>query len=232
MILMGAVVNAIAAAAGGAIGLLLRGRLPQRISQSMLRVMGICTLILGIQGALQTQDFLMLLLCTAIGTLLGELLRIEDGLQHLGNMIQGRLATNGTQVAEGFITATLLYCVGAMTIVGSLESGLTGNHATLYMKAMLDGISAILLASTMGAGVLLAAIPVLLLQGGIALAGGWIAPWISDILLNGITAVGGVLIACIGINMAGLTQQKLKTGNMLPALVLPALYLWIKGGWA
>lgn len=229
MILLGPVVNAAAAVVGGAIGLLLRGRLWQHISGSMLKVMGVCTLVLGIQGALKTDDFLMLILCAAVGTLMGELLRIEDGLNRLGAWVEARVKGGG-QVAEGLVTATLLYCVGAMTIVGSLESGLTGDHTTLYIKSILDGIAAILLASTLGVGVLMAGIPVLLLQGGIALAAGWISPWISDALITGVTAVGGVLIVCIGINMAGLTREKLRTANMLPALVLPALYLFFKGG--
>lgn len=229
MILLGAIVNALAAVVGGALGMLLRGRLPQQVSGGMLKVMGICTMVLGIQGALKTNDFLMLILCAAVGTLIGELLRLEDGLNRLGVWVEGRIKGGNGQIAEGLVTATLLYCVGAMAIVGSLESGLTGNHTTLYIKSLLDGIAAILLASTLGPGVLLAGIPVLILQGGIALSAGWIAPWISDAIIGGITAVGGVLIICIGVNLAGLGGEKLRTANMLPALVLPILYLAVKG---
>lgn len=229
MILLGPIVNALTVLAGGTIGLLLRGRLPQHVSASMLKVMGICTMVLGIQNALKSNDFLMLILCATLGTMMGELLRIEDRLNRMGAWIEGRVKGGSGQIAQGLVTASLLFCVGAMTIVGSLESGLSGDHATLYVKSLMDGITSILLASTLGPGVLLAGLPVLLIQGGIALSAGWVAPWISEPIINGISAVGGLSIVCIGANLAGLGNEKLRVANMLPSLVLPVLYIALKG---
>lgn len=229
MSLPGPIINAAAAVFGGLLGLLLKGKLPERISRNMLRAIGLCILALGLQGALGADDFLLLITCVAFGTLLGEGLDIELGLNRLAQWIESRLKGGSGGFAQGFVTATLLYCVGGMTILGSLESGLTHDHSTLLVKSLLDGIAAVLLGSTLGVGVLFAGIPLLLIQGSIALLANWIAPMLSPELIAAISAVGGVLIAGIGVNMLDVGGAKLRTANMLPALLLPAVYLAIKG---
>jgi uncharacterized membrane protein YqgA involved in biofilm formation len=157
----------------------------------------------------------------AAGTLVGEWLSIERRLEKLGNWAERRLASAGDGFARGFVTASLLYCVGSMAVVGALESGLKGDHQTLMAKSALDGITSVVLTSTFGMGVMFAAIPVFFYQGSITLSAAWVKPYMSANLVSQITGVGGLLILAIGINI--LELRRLRVGNMLPAIFMPII---------
>jgi uncharacterized membrane protein YqgA involved in biofilm formation len=152
-------------------------------------------------------------------------MRIEDGLEALGDWAQHRFAKNDTGFANGFVNATLLFCVGAMAVVGSLEAGLQNNPETLIAKAALDGVSAIIFASSFGIGVIFSAIPLTIYQGGIALLAGVLAPFLTDALIQEMSAVGSILIIGLSINMLGLTKERIRVGNMLPAILVPCVYI-------
>ncbi len=218
-------VNALAIAVGGALGLLLRGGISERFKQVVSQALGLCVLIIGISGAIKTQDMLLVIVCLILGTLLGEALKIETGLERLGELAQKRFAKGDSRFAEGFVSATLLFCVGAMAVVGSLQAGLTGDGSTLVAKSALDGVTSVIFASSLGPGVLLSAAPILVYQGAIALLAGSVQGLLSPEVIGEMAAVGSMLIVGLGINMLGLGNQRMKVGNMLPAMLLPIAYI-------
>lgn len=224
--MLGTIVNTAAIIVGSLIGLLFKGSIPAKYSQTIMHGVGLAVILIGLKTALKTDDLLVIIISLAIGCVMGELLRIEDRLEGLGKSL-GRLVSGDTGgFAKGFVAASLIYCVGAMAIVGSLESGLSGNHQTLFAKSLLDGIGSILFASTLGAGVLFSAVPVFIYQGGITLAASVLKQFlIADVIVQ-MSAVGGLLIVAIGINL--LEIKKLKIGNMLPAIFMPLLYQVLK----
>lgn len=224
--MLGTFVNTLAIIAGGLLGLLFRKGIPQRINETVIHAVGLAVLLIGIRGALGSDDLLVVILCLAVGGIVGELMGIEKALEQTGEWIGRRLALTGDGIARGFVTASLVYCVGAMAIVGSLESGLSGNHQTLFAKSVLDGITSVLFTSTLGFGVIFSAIPVFIYQGTITLAAGVIKPLLSPEVIQQISAVGGLLIAAIGINL--LKMATIRVGNLLPAIVLPLIYAWIQ----
>jgi uncharacterized membrane protein YqgA involved in biofilm formation len=170
----------------------------------------------------------MLLIGSLItGCLLGELIDIDKGMNSLGNWAENRLGFGEGNFSKGFVTCTILFCVGAMAIVGSLESGLTGNHETLYAKSILDGVVAIVFSSQMGAGVMFSAIPVFLYQGGIALGANFIKDWLTAQIITEMSAVGSLLIAAIGFNFIGV--KEIKVANMIPAIFMPWIFIAIQG---
>lgn len=218
-------VNAFAIIAGGLLGLLIRGGIPERFEGIIEHALALCVLVIGVSGAMQTQDMMLVIVCLVLGSILGEALRIEAGLEWLGARAQQRFAKGDGLFAQGFINATLLFCVGAMAVVGSLEAGLSGKADTLLAKSALDGVSSIIFASTMGPGVLLSALPVLIYQGAIALGAGSISALLSPDVIREMSAVGSMLIIGLGLNMLGVMKSRVKVGNMLPAMLLPALYI-------
>jgi uncharacterized membrane protein YqgA involved in biofilm formation len=165
---------------------------------------------------------LLLIFSLAIGSLLGEMMKIETGLENLGNWLESRFAASGGNISRGFVTSSLLFCVGAMAIVGSLESGLSGNHQTLLAKSVLDGISSIVFASTMGLGVAFSAVSVFIYQGFITLSASFLQQFLVEAAITEMSAVGGLLILAIGMNILDL--PRIKVGNMLPAIFLPLIY--------
>ena len=228
---MGTIVNAVAAAAGGFLGLLLKKFVKEEYKIALDHVLGLSVAILGLFGALssmgsvtdgkiETNGMMLLIISLAIGTFIGTFLHLNDKLDHFGDLIEKKIKISS--FSQGFVTATLLYCVGAMTIIGCINDGLHGDPTILYTKAMLDGISAIIMASTLGAGVIFAAFPVLLYQGFLTLAAGWLAPLLSDALIADISMVGYAIVIFIGTNMMGLT--KAKTADMLPSILIPVIY--------
>ncbi len=223
--LTGTLVNALGILAGTAAGLLLGKLIPERLSDSITKGIALCVLYIGVSGTLVCKQPLVMILSMVLGVIVGELLRLDDRLNALGSAIERRLSRDASgskgRIAEGFITATLLYCVGAMAIVGSLEAGLTGSHATIYAKTILDSVSSVIYASTMGFGVALSAIPVLLYQGGITLCASRLAPFLTDAVIDEMKAVGSLLIVAMSFNMLGLT--KFKVMNYLPAMFFPIL---------
>ena len=222
------VINALAIVAGSALGLAVGRFISEKIHDTMLKSLALCVLLIAISGivkvtpALSAQSTLVIIFSLALGALIGEVIDIDARLQRLGDGIEARLKGRGGKVAEGFVTASLVFCVGAMAIVGSLESGLTGDHKTLFAKSVIDGISSIVFTSTLGIGVVLSAVSVFLYQGAITLAAGSLKVVLTDRAITEMTAVGSMLILAIGLNMLGVT--KTKVANLLPAVALPAAF--------
>jgi len=239
MIGIGTIVNACAIIAGGLAGIFIKKALPERYKSIIMQAIGLSVLFIGISGTLQgiftvvdsggldSRYIMTMIFSLVIGGVIGELINIESKLEQLGDWFQNRFFSNGGNFAEGFVTASLVYCVGAMAIVGSLEDGLSGNPKTLFAKAILDGVSAVVFAATMGYGVPFSAIPVILYQGLITLAAGFIKPWLTDAVISQMSLVGSVLIFAIGLSM--LDIKKIKAGNMLPAIFLPIVYYLVTG---
>ena len=224
--MLGNVVNALAIILGGLIGLLIRGAIADRYKTGVMHAIGLAVIMIGLRAALSSDAIVITIISMAAGTLVGEWLAIEKRLEQLGGWAEQRLASAGDGFARGFVTASLLYCVGSMAVVGALESGLKGDHQTLMAKSMLDGITSVVLSSTFGMGVMFAALPVFLYQGGITLSAGWVKPYLSADLVSQVTGVGGLLILAIGINI--LELRRLRVGNMLPAIFMPLVIFWVR----
>ena len=231
--MVGVIINVAAVLAGGTLGLLLGGRVPQRLRETIMQGLALCILLIGAQGALETANVLAVIVCMVAGGLLGEALDIEKRLESLGALAERKFAHGGQngRFAQGFITARLLFCVGSMAVGGSLNAGLTGDNSTMIAKAALDLVTAVFFAAALGPGVLLAAAAVLVYQGAIALMAGWLAPVLTDAIVTEMSAVGGLLIMGLSFNMLGMA--KIRVGNLLPAIFLPILYFpianWIGG---
>ncbi|RLC06016.1 MAG: DUF554 domain-containing protein [Deltaproteobacteria bacterium] len=224
--MLGTIVNTVAIIAGSLIGLLFKGSIPEKYGKTIMHAIGLAVILIGLKTALKTDDILIIIISLALGSVMGELLRIEDRLEQLGKGLGRLLPGDNNGVAKGFVTASLVYCVGAMAIVGALESGLSGNHQTLFAKSLLDGIGSILFASTLGIGVLFSALSVFFYQGAITLAASTLKPFLTPGVVAQMSAVGGLLILAIGINL--LEIKKLKIGNMLPAIFIPLIYQLLK----
>lgn len=222
--MLGTIVNCITVLVGGSIGLLLRRGLPERLSDTIMKGLALCVLYIGVSGALEGQNVLIAILSIALGGLIGALLKIEDRIERLGNRLEQRFSGQGGagQFAHGFVSASLLFCVGSMTIVGALQSGLSGNHETLFAKSLIDGIAAVVLAASFGPGVLASAAFVLIYQGGITLLSGLAAPFLSETVIAEMTCVGSLLIIGIALKMLDIVQLKL--ADYIPAIFLPILF--------
>ena len=193
----------------------------------MQKGLALCVLYIGVKGSLAGTNTLVTILSLVLGAILGELLNIDRGIERLGAWAQSKLSRGGSRLGEGFVTASLLFCVGSMAVVGSLQSGLTGNHETIFTKSMLDFVSAIILASSLGLGVCLSGAFVLVYQGAIVLLARWAAPVLSDYVVAEMSCAGSLLIVALGLNMLGIT--KIKVANLLPAMFLPiVLCLFMK----
>ncbi len=224
----GTLVNTLAAVVGGLLGSLLKKGIPERFADLVQKGLALCVLYIGIKGSLVGTNTLVTILSLVLGAILGELLNIDGGIERLGAWAQSKLSRKGTsRLGEGFVTASLLFCVGSMAVVGSLQSGLTGSHETIFTKSLLDFVSAIILASSLGLGVCLSGAFVLVYQGAIVLLARWAAPILSDGTVAEMSCAGSLLIIALGLNMLGVT--KLKVANLLPAMFLPiVLCLFIK----
>ena len=219
--MLGTIVNTVAIIAGSLIGLLFKGSIPEKYSKTIMHAIGLAVILIGLKTALETDDILVIIISLAVGSVIGERLCIEDRLERLGKWLGHLVSGDNEGIAKGFVTASLIYCVGAMAIVGSLESGLSGNHQTLFAKSLLDGIGSILFASTLGVGVLFSAVSVFLYQGAITLAASTLKQFLIPGVVVQMSAVGGLLIMAIGINL--LEIKKLQIGNMLPAIFIPLI---------
>jgi hypothetical protein len=224
--LFGTFVNTLAIVAGSLVGLVLRGGLPEAYRLTVIQAIGLAVVLIGLRGALGCDDLLLVIFSLAIGAAMGTALKIEARLQSLGQRIERRFGGNDNDLARGFVTASLVFCVGSMAIVGSLESGLADNHQTLFAKSVLDGISSIVFASSFGVGVLFSALPVLVYQGAITLSASLLKPLLVPAVVAQMSAVGGLLIVAIGFNL--LDIAKLRVGNMLPAIFLPLVYFFFR----
>lgn len=212
-------VNFFAVLAGGIIGTVLRGGIPERFRTLINQGLALCVMLIGISGAIKTENTLLMIISVVIGSFLGTLIGIENGVEKLGNWAQNRFNKGG--FADGFVNATLLFSIGSMAVVGSLNAGF-GDHEMLLAKSIIDGVSAIIIASSFGIGAAFSAIPMTIYQGAIAALAGVVYSHMSDAMILEMGAVGSLLIVAIGINMLGLT--KIKVANMLPAMFIPCIY--------
>ncbi len=218
---IGTIANAAAIIAGSLVGLAMHGRFPEPVRRIVFQGLGLAVLIIGLQMALKMDRPLVVVFSLVLGGIAGELLRIEDRLESLGGRLRGVIRSRNALFTDGFVSATLIFCVGSMAILGSLDDGLRGDPTVLYTKATLDGFASITLASTYGVGVMFSALPILLYQGAMTLAAGSLRGVVTPELLTQITATGGMLIFGIGVNLLDLTR--VRVGNFLPALVFAAL---------
>ena len=223
--MIGTIVNSLAVVIGCLIGFIFKGRLKTNISNTIMSGLGLCILYIGVSGALKGEDTLLMIICIVIGALIGELINIDNWLNRLGQAVERKVnkgGKNNISIAEGFVSASLLFCVGAMAIVGALESGLRGNYDTLFAKSLLDGITSIILTSTLGIGVVFSAITIFVYQGAITLGAGMLANVLIEKVINNIKGVGSLLIIGLGLNILGVT--KIKVANLLPAVILPVFF--------
>lgn len=216
--MLGTVVNVAAILVGALLGRFLKAGLPEKIKSIILQAVGLVTILIGLQMVLEGRSILLIFGSMLAGAITGELLALEERLQKWGVALQRRFSSpGGDAFTQGFVTASLLFCVGAMAVMGSLESGLTGKHTTLLAKSVLDGISSIMLSAGLGPGVAFAALPVFLYQGSITVLAGSLRHFFTEAVLAEMTATGGLLILGISLNI--LEIKKIKVGNLLPALL-------------
>ena len=227
--MLGTIVNALAVIAGCLVGLVVKGRLTEKMGATIMKGLGLCTIYIGISGALKAEDTLQMIICIAVGGLIGEILDLDAKLNNLGQHIEDKLNSykkdytkEKVSIAEGFVTSSLLFCVGAMAIVGSLESGLNGDNTTLYAKSVLDGVSSIIFSSTLGIGVFLSVFTVLIYQGSITLAASFVSGILSTSVITNMSVVGNLIIIGLGLNILGMT--KIKVANLLPAIFIPIIF--------
>lgn len=225
MIGLGTIVNALGICVGAVLGLIFKKGLPKKWQETMMSGIAICIIVIGVQMALKTNNVVIVIFSMVIGSILGEIIDIEAGMNRIGEVLGKRIAGSNksvaAEIAAGFVNASVLFCSGAMAIVGSIQDGLLGDHATLFAKATLDALISLVLTANLGVGVALSALSVGIYQGAITMLAGFIGPYITDAMLAEITGSGGVMIMAIGTNMLHLT--KIRIGNMIPAMLVAAL---------
>lgn len=217
--MLGVIVNVITVIFGSCIGLLFKKGIPEKVSSTAMTGLGACTLYIGISGSLCGENVLILIASVVLGAIVGTLLNIDGAINAFAGKIEAHFRKSGENVslAEGLVSATLLFCVGSMTVTGSIQAGLTGDNSVLITKAMLDLVSSMMLASSLGAGVLLSSVSVLVIQGGLVLLAGLLSPLMSAGAVNEMTCAGSLLIIMIGTNLMGIT--KIKVADFLPAIM-------------
>ncbi len=222
---MGVIINVIAIVIGTMIGLFLKRGMSEKMSSHIMQGLALITFIIGLKGALVDQDMILLIVSISLGGYLGEMMQLEENIRKFAEWVQDKLSKEGAQnqLAEGFVSAVLIFCVGAMAVMGSLEAGLRNNHGILITKALIDGFASIILTTTKGAGVMLSALAILLYEGGIMLLAQFVAPYLSESIVYAMSAVGSLLLVALGLNLLELT--KIKVMNFLPAMFLPIVLI-------
>ena len=223
--MFGVIVNVITVIIGSSVGLMFKKGIPQKVSQAAMTGLGACTLYIGISGSLCGENPLILIASMVLGAISGTLLDIDGAINKFAAKVESKFKKDGSDIsiAEGIISATLLFCVGSMTVTGSIQAGLTGDNSILITKAMLDLVSSMMLASSLDIGVLLSAVTVFIIQGGLVLLAHMLSPLLSTGAINEMTCVGSLLIVMIGTNLMGMT--KLKVADFLPAIIFaPIIY--------
>ena len=225
--MLATIINVILVLLGSAAGLLFKNLISDRLMSILTHALGLCVLGIGISNMTGTQDMLCVIVCMVIGTVLGNAIDVERRLEGAGDLIRTKIVKGegNSRFTEGFVNASLLFCVGAMAITGSIEAGLNHNYEIIVSKGVIDGVTSISFAATMGVGVAFSTIPLLIYQGGITLLAGWVGPYLPEAVITEMTAVGGTLIVAIAVNMLELGRTKIKVGNMLPAIFLPIAYI-------
>ena len=222
MILLGTIVNAVSVVAGALIGLLLGKAIPQRLGDSVMKGLALCTLLIAISGLGDGKNPLITIFSIVLGVLIGEGLDLDGRMNQLGEQLQNKFGkSGGISITEGFVTSSLLFCVGAMAIMGSLQSGLSCDHSTLYTKSIMDFCSSVIFASSLGIGVALSSVSVFLLQGSITVLASFVAPYLQT-AIGEMNCVGSLLLLALGMNLLGVT--KIRVMNYVPAIFLPILF--------
>ena len=225
-------VNVATVLLGSTVGLLFRNKINEKFTKAVISALALVTILIGLSSALETADILCVIICMALGTIIGELVRIDDGIEGAGDFIKKKLLIGKSaenRFTEGFVTACIVFCVGSMTIMGSFEAGINGNNGIIYAKSALDFVSSMMFAAAMGMGVPFAALFVLVFQGTLTLLAGVLAPFLSAAVVTEMSAVGGVILFGMGINMLELSPHRIKVANMLPAIFLPIAYVPLAG---
>lgn len=220
--MLGTLVNALSIFTGGTVGTVFSKNLSKRFSEIILQAIALSVILVGLLNAFETKNVLLLIVSMAVGSLIGEWINIEEKLNKLGSKLQNTFSKGGGKIAEGFVMATLVYCVGSMAILGAIESGVSHNHTTLFAKSILDGVSSLVFASTLGFGVALSAVSVFIYQGIITLLASQMSDILTGVMISELSAVGGLLIMTIGLNILKITT--IRVGNMLPAVFIPVIY--------
>ena len=229
MFLLGTLVNGLLIIIGTLLGKALN-RIPEGMKVTVMYAIGMSVMVLGLQMGLKSENFLIVIISLVVGAVTGELLKLEDKLNDLGQWLESKVGSNGKgSISEGFVTATLIFVIGAMAILGALDSGIRGDHDVLYMKSLIDGFTALILTTTLGIGVIFSAVPVMLYEGLIALFATQIDRFVPQALMDQfiveMTATGGIMIFAIGLNLTGMT--KIKVANLLPGIVIVGIIVTI-----
>ena len=214
----GALVNALAIAAGGGVGMLFGSRLPERFRSIVFQALGLCVLVIGMKMALVTVNPVLVIFSLVLGALLGEFLQVERLLIGVGDRIKARFRSANPRFTEGMVNASVLFCIGAMAVLGSFDEGLRGDRTVVFSKAIIDGFAAMAMASAYGVGVLFSALAVFIYQGTLVVFAGSLQPWLGPAVMTELTALGGTLIVGIGLNMLEIVRIPLS--NMLPSLLI------------
>lgn len=220
----GALVNFFLVIIGSIIGFLFKKGIPEKIHNALMTAMALCVLYIGITGIFEKDaNILVIIPCFAFGAIIGQVIDLDKLVNQIGKKLENKFNKNGghNKIAEGFVTATLLFCVGAMTIVGSIDSGISGNNATLYSKSVIDCVAAAALTSSLGIGVIFASISTLVIEGTLTLLAGFISPILTDYIIAQMSVIGSLLIIALALNMLKITQ--IKVMNFVPAILLPLI---------
>ena len=220
-------INVAAVLIGSTLGLLFGSRIGENYTKGIMTAIALCTFVIGVQSAVQTSSIMIVMVCLVVGTVIGVALHLDDRMNGASDRIRDRL--KGTKLAEGpfaeaFISTTMLFCVGTMTVIGSIEAGLNHNYEILIAKSIMDFMSSLIFSAALGPGVLLSAVSVLVIQGGIALLASFAAPVLTEEVVTEMTAVGGTMFIGMAINLLGISDKRIKIGDMLPGIFLPILY--------
>ena len=223
--MIGTLVNTAAVIGGGVIGLLLKKSMPDRVTTIYFQSIGLFTLAIGASMAIEMEHILIVVSSLAIGSLLGEWWNLEKGAEGISNSLKDRFKIGSEKFTEGLVTSFLLFCVGSMTIIGTIKEGTGGTPDLLFTKSLMDFFSAILLASAFGMGVIFSAVPLFIFQAALTLLARYAGNFFTDNIILELTSVGGILLIGLGINILGI--KKLRVMNMLPALVVVVVFLWL-----
>jgi len=222
----GTLINVGAVIAGGSVGLLFRSRLPERYTNTFFQAIGLFTLFLGFSMSLKTNNPLLLVFSLILGALAGTLLKLQERMETSGTTLQEKLKIKGGRFSEGLVTSFLMFCMGSMTILGAIEEGLGNKPNLLLIKSLMDGFSSVALAAALGVGVIFSVIPLLIYQGGLTLLAAWFGESVSELMVNELTATGGILLIGLGITILGI--KKIDVLNLIPALIfiIPLVYFF------
>jgi uncharacterized protein len=229
MVLLGTIVNGICIIIGTLLGVFLH-RIPENMKGTVMKAIGLAVVVLGLQMGLKSENFLIVIISLALGAAWGEWMNLEDKLNAVGTWLEKKLGSKKeTSISQGFVTATLIFVIGAMAVIGALDSGIRGDHDVLYTKSIIDGFTSLILTTTLGIGVMFSAVPVVLYQGLIALFATQIHQWVPEELMDTyiveMTATGGIMIFAIGLNLIGIT--KIRVANLLPGIIVVAMVVGV-----